>query len=202
MSTEAKAEKLASTRDYVARLAAVIGNGADWEFRDEVAEDPGCQGSCACGHQGLRWLFTIRHRTDGRSTVVGSSCIKSYASINPELVAGIEDALERINAKLAAGKAKARQAERDAEVRGALQDWSDQLKQIDLLTGNDRWTAKVEAPEGADPTWHWRVLNALHNGKLGRLKSAHGKLNAIFGYRLNATRAIDRIHEQNRRRMA
>lgn len=200
MSIEADLERTTRQRDYAARLAAVLGNGADWEFHDEVAEDPQCQGQCACGHHGLRWMFTIRNPKTSKAVVVGSSCIRTYRSVNPQLVADINAAVDRINRELAEAKAKARKAEQDGRVRRMLGDWDRLLVRIDELTGQGRWNPKVDVPEGADPTLHWRILSALGTGKLGRLKTARGKIDLIEKYVKKATDALDRIETQNRRR--
>ncbi len=206
MSTlEAQAERLVGQRDYAARLAAVLGNGADWEFRDEVAEDSECRGQCACGHQGLRWLFAIRHRTEPRAVVVGSSCIKTYPGVSYAMVAGIEAAMAKIEERLVEARKKAAAANREAKVQAALTEWSDLLWEIDVVAAD--WLRRH--PGAWKPSAVYRAGNfegrlaqrtdgAMHphiehylSGRLGKMKSAAGKLNRITGHKLKAKALMD-----------
>ena len=82
--------KLEATEGHYKALLAKLGNGADWEYRGECTEDPRCGGRCSCGHIGLRYLFTIRHKETGRPAIVGSTCIGHFRSVNEKMVAGIE----------------------------------------------------------------------------------------------------------------
>ena len=81
---------------YVRRLSAVLGNGQDWEYRGECIDLGSCTGRCACGHEGLRFLFTIHHKTTGKSVVVGSTCIATYPGISPALADRLERECERM----------------------------------------------------------------------------------------------------------
>lgn len=202
---EGRLHRLEGQRDYAARLAAVLGNGADWEFRDEVAEDSGCQGRCACGHQGLRWLFTIRHRTEPRVAVVGSSCILTYSGVNAEMVAGIEAAMAKIEERLAEARKKAAAANREARVLAALTEWSDLLWQIDVVAAEwlrlhpGQWKPSVIYRVGnCDGRLLNRMEGAMHphiehylGGRLGKMKSAAGKLGRIANYKLKAMALMD-----------
>ena len=81
---------------YVRRLASVLGNGQHWEYRGECIDLGHCSGRCACGHEGLRFLFTIHHKTAGKSVVVGSTCIATYPGISPALADRLEQECERL----------------------------------------------------------------------------------------------------------
>lgn len=116
----AKAGKAA----YARNLAAVLGNGADWEFRDECTDLGGPLGRCACGHPAIRFEFTLHHKTDGRRVVVGSSCVKNYHGISEETAERIQAAADRMEAAIADAKRQARERARDAEIQSLLADWS------------------------------------------------------------------------------
>ena len=48
----------------------------EWEIYD-VKEDETLETSCICGHDHLRYLFTIENKLNGRFLYpIGSSCIK------------------------------------------------------------------------------------------------------------------------------
>jgi hypothetical protein len=83
---------------YVARLAAVLGRGADWEYRGECQDLQMPSGKCSCGHHGLRYLFTIHHKTSGRRAIVGSSCVETFPGISPELAAQLGAEADRLEA--------------------------------------------------------------------------------------------------------
>jgi hypothetical protein len=202
---EVQTSLLVVQRDYAARLAAVLGNGADWEFRDEVAEDPECRGQCACGHQGLRWLFTIRHRTAPRSAVVGSSCILTYSGVNAEMVAGIEAAMAKIKERLAEARKKAAAANLEARVLAAIGEWSNLLWEIDGVAASwlrqhpGEWKPSVIYRVGScEGRLARRTAGQMHPhiehylaGKLGKMKSAAGKLGRITNYKLKAMALMD-----------
>lgn len=125
-TTEEKEVTKAENRTaYARRLAAALGNGADWSFDGEMAEDPACQGRCACGHEGLRFLFTLTHKANpARREIVGSSCVLSYPGISPEVVEGMERALDAAKERAAEARRKCKAATDAAEVQALISEWS------------------------------------------------------------------------------
>jgi len=93
---------------YVQRLAGVLGNGQDWEYRGECIDLEHCTGKCSCGHHGLRFLFTIHHKKDGRSAIVGSTCVETYPGISQRLADQLTAEVARLEgiARKRAEKAK------------------------------------------------------------------------------------------------
>lgn len=73
-------------RMRVSLVAAVEAKtGVPWDIsrRDfdvtDVEEDELAEGTCVCGQQGLKYLFTITHRATGVSLhPIGSSCIEHF----------------------------------------------------------------------------------------------------------------------------
>lgn len=109
---------------YAERLAAVLGDGSRWEFRGEVGEDSECRGKCACGHDGLRYLFTL-HNLDGKADVlVGSSCVETYQGISPALVECLRAKVADLQAAERARIAAAKKAAQSEFVRGLMREWS------------------------------------------------------------------------------
>ncbi|MBR5016271.1 MAG: hypothetical protein IKX50_00930 [Spirochaetia bacterium] len=50
----------------------------EWEIFD-CEEDEDCSTECICGHEGLKYLYTIRNRINGNILFpIGSSCIKKF----------------------------------------------------------------------------------------------------------------------------
>lgn len=92
---EPKSDRKARSLIHFERLQAILGDGRDWHYTGESAEDPGCAYVCSCGHHGLRFLFFIEHNTNGRRIGVGSSCIHQFESVNPQMVEGIRADHER-----------------------------------------------------------------------------------------------------------
>lgn len=191
MATTTEEQELTKAENqtaYARRLAAVLGNGADWSFDGEMAEDPTCQGKCACGHEGLRFLFTLNHKATGRREIVGSSCMLTYPGISPEVVEGMERALDVIRERAAEARRKAAAAEREAEVSAMVAEWSD------LEWKLDRLAAEWESRAGGRQVRPWEVFlrygfadrikgdtSATHPNAANlrlpwrKLKSAHGK---------------------------
>lgn len=117
---------------FAQRLAAALGNGAEWEYRGELAEDTTCSGKCACGHEGLRFLFTIHHAaTPGRSLVVGSSCVETFPGVNAAMVAAMVADLEALRAKAREAAKRAKAATGAAEVAAMVARYSDLLWDCD-----------------------------------------------------------------------
>lgn len=109
---------------YAARLALVLGNGADWDYRGECFDLRWPTGNCACGHRGLRFLFTLHHKRESRTAIVGSSCIETYADISPALVKRLQADAERLAALAADREERARIAAQSSEVQALMRQWS------------------------------------------------------------------------------
>jgi hypothetical protein len=109
---------------YAARLAAVLGDGSEWDYRGECLELVRPTGTCACTHRGLRFLFTIHRERDGASAIVGSTCITTYAGISPALVKRLQADAERLQAEADELELRARSAANHPEVAALLRQWS------------------------------------------------------------------------------
>ncbi len=109
---------------YAERLAAALGDGSRWEYRGDCCELPRAEGRCSCGHHGLRYLFTLHNIDDGRTAIVGSSCVFSYASITPATLDAIRADADRLEAAAADRARAARDAARQADVAAAVAELS------------------------------------------------------------------------------
>lgn len=109
---------------YAERLAAALGDGSRWEYRGECCELPRPDGRCSCGHHGLKYLFTLHNVDDGRTAIVGSSCVFSYASITPATLDAIREDADRLEAAAAERSRVAREAAKADAVRAAIAEWS------------------------------------------------------------------------------
>ncbi len=50
----------------------------EWEI-DDYEVDPNCSSECICGHQGIKFLYTIKNTINGNIVnPVGSSCVKKF----------------------------------------------------------------------------------------------------------------------------
>lgn len=116
---------------YASTLAAVLGNGAEWEYRGECFELPFPTGKCACGQVGLRFEFRIHH-ADGRSVIVGSSCIETYPEINPDMAARIRADVDRLLSQKAERERAAREAGRSRQIQQLMAEWSEAEYATDL----------------------------------------------------------------------
>lgn len=137
---------------YARNLAAVLGNGADWEFRDECTDLGGPLGRCACGHPAIRFEFTLHHKHDGRRVVVGSSCVKNYHGISEETAERIQAAADRMEAAIADAKRQARERAQDAEIQSLLAEWSAAEYAIDQEC--QRWS---DCHHGGDRYAPWPI---------------------------------------------
>jgi hypothetical protein len=123
---------------YAERLAAALGDGSRWEYRDECCELPRADGRCSCGHHGLRYLFTIHNIDNGRTAIVGSVCVFNYASITPATLAAIRAAADRLETAAADRARAARAAARQADVAAAVAEWSAVEYAVDAAAQNWR----------------------------------------------------------------
>src|SRR5665647_2130021 len=91
-----RAARAAGTAAYHRTLAAVLGNGADWEYRGECLDNGRSVGKCSCGHPGIRYEFLLRHKNGSRTAIVGSTCIAHFHGISEELADRIQADAERL----------------------------------------------------------------------------------------------------------
>lgn len=120
-TTAATAE---ASSQYAARLALVLGNGANWDYRGECLELAWPTGVCSCGHRGLRFLFTLHHKHEERRAIVGSSCVETYADISPALVKRLKEDAARLEAAAADREHRAAIAAQSSEVLALVRQWS------------------------------------------------------------------------------
>lgn len=104
-----KLERTRRNAHYARRLAAVLGNGDEWEYRGECMVLDRPTGRCACGHEGLRYLFRLHHKS-GRTCIVGSTCVGTYRGISPALVSRLTAEVARLEAADRLRAARAREA--------------------------------------------------------------------------------------------
>ena len=92
---------------YAERLARVLGNGRDWSYRGECFDLGWPSGICACGHTGLRYLFTLHHADGLRTVKVGSVCVENFPGISGHLAATLAAEVTRLqSAALAAERGR------------------------------------------------------------------------------------------------
>ena len=91
-------QRTAAPTFYQTNLLHVLGDARLWSYHGECVDAGRPSGRCSCGHVGLRYLFTI-HGPNGRTAIVGSTCIGHFRSQNPAMVEKIEtDSKELRNA--------------------------------------------------------------------------------------------------------
>lgn len=190
-SKSAEAGRMLGRSAYTARLAAVLGRGADWEYRGECVRLPRPDGVCSCGHQGLRLLFTLHHKTTGRTVKVGSVCITTYPGIAPELAGRLQADADRLLAEVRAAERQARQAAQAAEVQALLRQWSDAEYATDtaidawyFLNGWKRWLpGPIYKRPGARDRLRDQKPGELHPFvRLPALKSVAGQVKRLRRY--------------------
>jgi hypothetical protein len=123
---------------YAERLAAALGDGSRWEYRDECTELPRATGRCACGHHGLRLLFTLHNIDDGRTAIVGRVCVTQYHGITPDTLQAIQAHADRLEAAAADRARAARATARQADVAAAVAEWSAVEYAVDAAVQNWR----------------------------------------------------------------
>lgn len=184
--TETRTE---SSLGHAARLAAVLGNGAEWTYDGNMSEDEKCGGTCACGQKGLRFLFRLDH-PDGRTAIVGSSCIESYPGISPDVVATLGATLDGIKARLAEARRRAAQAGREAQIQALLGQWSALEWERDRLS--------VEWDNRA-PYWRRFVPRGYRHGARARLEAGTNRLHPAVENPLAPWRKLATAHGQRKR---
>jgi hypothetical protein len=123
---------------YAERLAAALGDGSRWEYRGDCCELPRAVGRCSCGHHGLRYLFTLHNIDDGRTAIVGSVCVFTYATITPATLDAIRADADRLEAAAADRARAAREAARQDAVAAAVAEWSAVEYAVDAAVQNWR----------------------------------------------------------------
>jgi len=109
---------------YAERLAAALGDGSRWEYRDECMELSQATGRCACGHHGLRLLFTLHNIDDGRTAIVGRVCVTQYHGITPDTLQAIQAHADRLETAAAKRARAARETAKQADVAAAVAELS------------------------------------------------------------------------------
>jgi hypothetical protein len=123
-------EHKAARVDYLERLVrALDGDPSQWEYRGDCYDNGHGGGFCSCGHP-IRFEFIV-HKGD-KKKVLGSSCIETYASINPAILEQYQADLARLLKAIADAKKAARERAQEAE--------NGRLHEVWLV-----WEAKVEA---------------------------------------------------------
>jgi hypothetical protein len=123
---------------YAERLAAALGDGSRWEYRDECTELPQATGRCACGHHGLRLLFTLHNIDDGRTAIVGRVCVTQYHGITPDTLQAIQADADRLETAAAERARAARETAKQADVAAAVAELSAVEYAIDAAVQNWR----------------------------------------------------------------
>lgn len=130
---------------YAARLALVLGDGSEWEYRGECYDLQRCTGKCSCGHEGLRYLFRL-HYPDGRTVIVGSTCVTTYEAISPALVKRLLADLARLEAAAEERERLAQLAAQSSEIIALMRQWSRAEYATDQA---------IEAWHAAHPSARW-----------------------------------------------
>jgi len=136
-----QARRRAGAEQWSRQLFLAIGDGSEWDYRGECCDLQRPEGKCACGHQGLRYLFTIHRARDGKTAKIGSTCINHFSGISAALVDGITADRERLE-KAAAERIKA------AKATAANQQNAELLAELSALL----WSIErklAAAPDGA-----------------------------------------------------
>ncbi len=161
MTKEERSAELAEGRGaYYARLVQVLGNGADWEYHGECSDLGAPVGVCSCGHTGLRYLFYLAHKSNGRQAIVGSTCIGHFSEARPELVASIQADANRLHGLAQESLTKARLLTFEQDIARRLAEFSD------LAWSLDRQLAQYAKPfDGFDycgrPRIYWRATRRV-----------------------------------------
>lgn len=90
------AARAAGRASYHRALAAVLGDGANWEYRGECLDNGRPVSKCSCGHPGIRHEFLLRHKGGQRTAIVGSTCINHWQGISQELADRIQADADRL----------------------------------------------------------------------------------------------------------
>jgi len=76
----------------------------EWDIYD-CEEDEEAETECMCGHEGIRYLFHIRNRHNGRTFgPIGSECIKKFGRQDLSSEVDVQERLFKLYAALLSGK--------------------------------------------------------------------------------------------------
>lgn len=115
-SLEKKSILLGGEMAYAKRLIVALGDPRKWNYTGDFCDLGKPSGTCACGHMGIRYEFLLKH-PDGRTAVVGSTCICHYYLINPEVAERMAMDYDSLMQKLADARKQAKKASDTEEVR-------------------------------------------------------------------------------------
>jgi hypothetical protein len=176
---------------YRARLLAAFGGDpTGWEYNGEVREqDPATGGvHCACGHQGLRWLFPWVHPAHPRAEVItGSVCVDTVPGLSPTSVLLMKTRLEEVLSKRREDERLAREAARAARVQVLRAEvehlFAQRYGSLRARRMKGEWLAVGEL---MDFYQSQRLASALKAA--GKLKSPHGQLARLEAIRHDLAR--------------
>lgn len=117
---------------HLHRLHAILGNGADWEYRGIVSERQRADGQCACGHA-IRFEFTIHHKVTERTVIVGSDCVCTYPGVSDAAVAAVAADVERLEKAARERVAAAKRAAEDSRIQQLAADLSAAYWELDRI---------------------------------------------------------------------
>lgn len=116
MTLESQLNQTAGEASHAAALIAALGDPSQYEYTGQCIDAGQPVARCACGHQ-IRYCFIIRHKVNGNTAQVGSTCIGHFEGINPGLYTSLLEAVADLEARIAEEKAKVRRAAQDAEIQ-------------------------------------------------------------------------------------
>jgi hypothetical protein len=102
------AEEKEQSLHHVQALINALGDPSKWEYRDEMNDTGSMNSRCACGHA-IRYEFII-YSPEGKTAILGSTCIENFSQFNPESAARMkkdyETFMEKVKAELKEQKEK------------------------------------------------------------------------------------------------
>lgn len=149
------------------------------------------------------YLFTLHH-PDGRTAIVGSSCVENYGSITPETAEKVNQQMRDIEAAHRAKIAAAKKAAQEEEIKAALAEWSEIEWDIDRTAQNwrnnnkfTRWEPQDIYVRGAyGHRLEQREVFIVHPYvKIPPLKTPAGQLKRIKAKIENAMRILERVNK-------
>lgn len=179
-------------------LAAFGGDPSGWEWTGEVREqDPSAIGGvrCACGQQGLRYLFPWRKVGVIGEIITGSVCVNNVPGLSAAQLERVQAEVERRLVAERAAKAAVRKADKAAQVLELVAEIRAMLQRVLALDERYHRREPMEPEQWmlaqAYDSYSYRLREALklktESGKLGRLIPMRDRLSA----RLATSDAID-----------
>lgn len=133
-----KTGRAAANAAHLRKLAAAMApDPSAWTYEGEVSDGKGSNAKCTCGHP-IRWIFTIRRKSDGAALPIGSTCIETSVpflmqhnaeALAEQLTAAVKAHQKALRVAAAAERKRARELAQDAELSAlradlqALQDF-------------------------------------------------------------------------------